>query len=149
MDWASRAVRARARDIDSARGELTVKLGRTPTRGEVAEVVGITATEVDHADQDVRRAGLLSMEALTPAGQSALPAELNGPESILLQREQIEQLRGAIAQLPERLRVVIEQYFFEHQRMAPIAEMLGVTESRVSQLRSEALLKLREALQRG
>lgn len=146
MDWASRAVRARARDIDSARSALTAHLGRAPSRGEVAEAVGLSEHEVDNLDQDVRRAGLLSIQALTPAGQAALPSTPDSPESITLQREQIDELRRAIDALPERLRIVVEQYFFEHKRMGPIAAQLGVTESRVSQLRSEALLRLRAAL---
>lgn len=147
MDWASRAVRARARDIDSARSDLTAHLGRAPSRGEVAEAAGLSEHEVDNLDQDVRRAGLLSIQALTPAGQAALPSTPDSPESITLQREQVDELRRAIDALPERLRIVVEQYFFEHKRMGPIATQLGVTESRVSQLRSEALLRLRAALQ--
>ena len=146
MDWASRAVRSRARDIDSARSELTARLGRVPNRTEVASVVGLSEHEIDNADQDVRRAGLLSMQALTPAGQAALPCTPDSPESITLQREQVDELRRAIDALPERLRIVIEQYFFQHKRMGPIAAQLGVTESRVSQLRSEALLRLKAAL---
>jgi RNA polymerase sigma factor for flagellar operon FliA len=146
MDWASRAVRSRARDIETTRNDLSIRLGRTPEHSEVAAELGLSAAEVAQADDDVRRAGLLSMQALTPAGVAALPSTPDGPESLFLQQEQAEELRAAIATLPERLRIVIERYFFEHQKMAPIAAELGVTESRVSQLRSEALLRLRDAI---
>ena len=61
-------------------------------------------------------------------------------------REQIGYLRDAIAELPDRLRTVVEEYFFEQRKMVDIAAELGVTESRVSQLRSEALVLLRAAM---
>ncbi len=64
-----------------------------------------------------------------------------------MHREQIGFLRDAIELLPERLRTVVEQYFFEQRKMADIAAELGVTESRVSQLRSEALTMLREGME--
>ena len=149
MDWASRSVRSRARDVEAMRSDLTGALGRMPSRNEVAEALGISVTEVDASEQDVRRAGVLSIEALTPTGQTYLPSTPDGPESIVLQREQIEELRAAVDELPERLRMVVKQYFFEHRKMAAIADELGVTESRVSQLRSEALLRLRANLQTG
>jgi RNA polymerase sigma factor FliA len=147
MDWASRAVRSRARDVETAREDLTSALGRTPTRKEIAVHLELSEHEVDAVDADVHRAGLLSMDALTPQRRAELPTSPDGPESILLQREQIETLRGAIAQLPDRLRLVVEQYYFGQRRMADIAHELGVTESRISQLRSEALRALRTNLQ--
>ena len=149
MDWASRSVRSRARDVESMRGDLTAALGRVPTRSEIAEALGLTVAEVNASEQDVRRAGLLSIEALTPTGQTYLPSTPDGPESVILQREQVAELRAAVEHLPARLRLVVEQYFFEHRKMASIAEELGVTESRVSQLRSEALLRLRTLLHNG
>ncbi|MDT4938589.1 MAG: polymerase sigma factor FliA [Pseudonocardiales bacterium] len=147
MDWASRAVRSRARDIDVVREDLIAALGRTPTRAEIAETLNITVREVDAVDRDVHRAGLLSIDALTPQRRAELPLSDDGPESILLQREQIALLRGAIDQLPDRLRRVVEDYYFGQRRMAEIAGELGVTESRISQLRSEALRQLRTHLQ--
>ena len=147
MDWASRAVRSRARDIEVAREDLTAALGRTPTRTELAGNLELTVHDIDVADRDVHRAGLLSMEALTPQRRAELPVADDGPEAICLQREQIGELRDAIAVLPDRLRMVVEQYYFAQRRMAEIAAELGVTESRVSQLRSEALRLLRSHLQ--
>jgi RNA polymerase sigma factor for flagellar operon FliA len=69
-----------------------------------------------------------------------------GPEDMLLRRERLGYLRDAIAVLPERLRTVVHGYFFDERPMAKIAEELGVTESRVSQLRAEALGLLRDGL---
>jgi RNA polymerase sigma factor for flagellar operon FliA len=69
-----------------------------------------------------------------------------GPEEMLIRREQIGYLRHAIDALPDRLRVVVTGYFFEERPMAKIAAELGVTESRVSQLRAEALVLLRDGI---
>lgn len=148
MDWASRAVRGRAREAESARSALAAALGRTPERTEVAAAMGVAVTTLDAVDADVQRAAVLSLQGLVEAtGTDLVPDTAAGPESLLLHREQLGYLRDAIAELPQRLRTVVEQYFFAQRRMADIAEELGVTESRVSQLRSEALTMLRAGLQ--
>jgi RNA polymerase sigma factor for flagellar operon FliA len=148
MDWASRAVRSRARELDTVRTTLTSSLRRTPTRDEVATAMGVSVRDMDNVDSDVQRASVVSLHALTPdAGAELVPTTDQGPEALLVHREQIGFLRDAIELLPERLRTVVEQYFFEQRKMADIAADLGVTESRVSQLRSEALTMLREGLQ--
>lgn len=148
MDWASRGVRSKARELSTAQQELTSVLGRTPTRSELAEVLGTSVQELNNLAADVHRAATLSVEGLSEAtGEDLLPSRTVGPESLLVQREQVGLLRDAIAELPERLRVVIEEYFYGNRRMADIAAELGVTESRISQLRSEALGMLRAGLQ--
>lgn len=147
MDWASRGVRSRAREVDAARSELTAVLGRTPRREEIAQVMGVDVSELDTLEADVHRAATLSVEGLTEtAGGDLIPSGDAGPEGLLIHREQIGLLHDAIAELPDRLRTVIEAYFYGNQRMADIAADLGVTESRVSQLRTEALAMLRDGL---
>jgi len=133
MDWASRGVRSRAREVDAAKSELTAALGRTPRREEIAQAMGVAVGELDTLDADVHRAATLSVEGLTEtAGGDLIPSGDAGPD--------------AIAELPDRLRIVIEAYFYGNQRMADIAADLGVTESRISQLRTEALALLRDGL---
>jgi RNA polymerase sigma factor for flagellar operon FliA len=144
MDWASRAVRTKAREIESTRNQVAATLGRLPTRPELAQVMGVRVQEIDAAESDVHRAAVLSLQGLAQDdGAELLPSAMEGPESLLIKREQIGYLRDAVAELPERLRTVVEQSFFEQRRMLDIAAELGVTESRVSQLRSEALALLR------
>jgi RNA polymerase sigma factor for flagellar operon FliA len=144
MDWASRAVRTKAREIESTRNQVAATLGRSPTRPELAQVMGVSVREIDAAESDVHRAAVLSLQGLTQDdGAQLLPSSAEGPESVLIRREQIGYLRDAVAELPERLRTVVEQSFFDQRRMLDIAAELGVTESRVSQLRSEALALLR------
>jgi RNA polymerase sigma factor for flagellar operon FliA len=148
LDWASRAVRGKAREAENVRNTLTARLGRTPRREEVAQAMGVTVNELTAVDGDVQRAAVLSLQGLTPDdGAELIASGDEGPEGLLIKREQIGILRDAVAELPERLRTVIEEYFFNNRKMADIAEDLGVTESRVSQLRSEALRYLREGMQ--
>ena len=147
MDWASRAVRGRAREVEAVRNSLAASLGRTPSRTELAQAMGVAVHELDAVEADVQRASVLSIQGLTDDdGAELLPASDGGPEGLLLHREQIGMLRDAVAELPERLRTVVEQYFFQQRKMADIADELGVTESRVSQLRSEALTMLRAGM---
>ena len=148
MDWASRSVRAKARVVESARAEITQRLGRAPSARELAGAMNMSASELAAVEADVHRAAVQSLQALGPdEGAELLPEGGDGPEALLLRREQLGYLRDAVAELPDRLRTVVEQYFFQQRRMADIAADLGVTESRVSQLRSEALAWLREGMQ--
>lgn len=147
MDWASRGVRSRAREVESVTGQLTAAMGRTPRREEVAQTMGIAVAELDALEADVHRAATLSVEGLADAaGGDLVPSHDEGPEGLLVRREQIGLLHDAIAELPDRLRVVIEEYFYVGRRMSDIAAELGVTESRISQLRTEALTMLRDGL---
>jgi RNA polymerase sigma factor for flagellar operon FliA len=147
MDWASRAVRGRAREVETVRNDLAAALGRTPTREETAQALGIAVSDLDSVDAEVQRAAVLSLQALTAdEGVELLPTTTDGPEALLLKREQIGYLHDAVAELPDRLRTVVQRYFFDNRKMAEIADELGVTESRVSQLRSEALVLLRQGL---
>jgi RNA polymerase sigma factor FliA len=147
LDWASRSVRQRARRTDTARQELTAELGRTPTTLEVAERLNCSVEDIETADDDVHRAVVFSLQGFATAAADDMVTEPSaGPEDMLIRREKLGYLRHAVDALPERLRAVVEGYFFEERPMARIAEDLGVTESRVSQLRAEALGLLRDGL---
>jgi len=147
LDWASRSVRARARRVDTARQELTAALGRTPTRAELAEALGVAEHEVSAVGDDVQRAVVLSLQGFAAGtAEDLVPERAAGPEDLVLHRERIGYLHGAIEALPERLRHVVTAYFFEERPMAEIAAELGVTESRISQLRGEALTMLRDGM---
>ncbi|MGN6242591.1 MAG: sigma-70 family RNA polymerase sigma factor [Motilibacteraceae bacterium] len=147
-DWASRSVRSKARRRDAAIEELAGVLGRTPTAEEVAAHLGVAVGEVESVEEDVQRAVVLSLQGF--ADPSALdevaPVGDDSPDERLLLNEKIGYLHDAIAVLPERLRTVVVRYFFEERPMAEIAVELGVTESRVSQMRAEALSLLRDGM---
>jgi RNA polymerase sigma factor FliA len=147
LDWATRSVRTKARATDSTRQNLTTTLGRTPTNEELAQALGTTTTDLHQTDNDVQRATVLSLQGFTTASADDLVTEPTpGPEDMLLRREQIGYLHHAIASLPERLQTVITEYFLNERPMADIAADLGVTESRISQLRAEALSLLKDGL---
>ena len=147
MDWATRSVRARARRADGARQDLTGKLGRTPTPEELAELLGIGVSELATVDDDVQRAAVLSLQGFTAGAAEDMVTESSlNPEEMLLHRERIGYLHDAVAVLPERLRFVVEASFLQERPLSEVAAELGVTESRVSQLRTEALALLRDGL---
>jgi len=147
LDWATRSVRTKARATDTTRQQLTTTLGRTPTADELAQALGTTTTDLQQTDTDVQRATVLSLQGFTTSSADDLVTEKNpGPEDMLLHREQIGYLHHAIGSLPERLQTVITEYFLNERPMADIADDLGVTESRISQLRAEALSLLKDGM---
>jgi RNA polymerase sigma factor for flagellar operon FliA len=147
MDWAVRAVRTRAREVDNVRNQLSGVLSRTPRPEEIAAALGLRVADLNALDADLARAGVVSLHALGPAWGSDRVVETgDGPELQLLRREQLDQLYSAISELPDRLRIVVTGYFFEERKMADIAAELGVTESRISQMRAEAVRLLRDLL---
>jgi RNA polymerase sigma factor for flagellar operon FliA len=148
MDWASRAVRGNAREIESVRTKLAASLGHSPDRHEVAAAAGVSVRKLDAISLDVRRASLVSLQTLTPDGTGdLLPNRSDGPEGLIVKREQLGLLRDAIAELPSRQRTVVTRYYLEQRNMGDMAAEIGVCESRVSQIRGEALIVLRAGLQ--
>jgi RNA polymerase sigma factor for flagellar operon FliA len=147
LDWATRSVRTKARATDTTRQNLTTALGRTPTTTELAQALGTTTTDLQRTDNDVQRATVLSLQGFATSSADNLVTEPTpGPEDLLVRREQIGYLHHAIASLPDRLQTVITEYFLSERPMADIAADLGVTESRISQLRAEALSLLKDGL---
>jgi RNA polymerase sigma factor for flagellar operon FliA len=147
LDWASRSVRSRARRTDIARQELTGGLGRTPTTPELATHLGVAVAEIQSVEEDVQRAVVLSLQGFATGVADDLVAERTaGPEDLLLHRERIGYLHDAVDALPDRLRTVVTGYFLRDRPMAELATELQVSESRVSQLRGEALSLLKDGM---
>lgn len=147
LDWASRSVRRRARQVEEARNTLAVSLGRVATDQEVAAALGLGVAELAAHAEDMSRASVMSLQGFEEGVvEEIAPANTVTPVDVLEKREQVSYLHDAVEQLPERLRVVVEGYFFGDRPMADIAAELGVTESRVSQLRAEAVALLKGAL---
>jgi RNA polymerase sigma factor for flagellar operon FliA len=149
LDWASRSVRTKARLVEERSNALAVQLGRQPTVPELAAHLALEPAEVQRVFDDVSRASLVHYDAASVSenAEDVLPASSSSsPIDELLDREKRGYLKAAVAALPERLRVVVEGYFFEERLMQDIADELGVTQSRVSQMRSEALALLRDGM---
>lgn len=147
VDWASRSVRRRARDLEETRSRLAATLGRPASPEEIASSAGLTLAEIDSNDDDIARAQVLSLQGAAGVGlEETLVSASATPAEQLEHRERLEYLVAAVAELPARLRTVVEDYFFAERPMADIAAELGVSESRISQIRAEALVLLRDAL---
>ncbi|HEY0214939.1 MAG TPA: sigma-70 family RNA polymerase sigma factor [Cellulomonas sp.] len=145
MDWASRGARHRARELSSASDRLTATLGRTPTRVELAGELGTDVAAVDQARQDAERR-VLSMDATVHPVADLVRDDAPGPEDAVLIDERLRYLHAAVETLPDRLRLVIEGLFLQDRSVADLADELGVTQSRISQLRTEGLSLMRDGL---
>ncbi len=151
-DWASRGTRRAERALVSTEDRLTQQLGRHPEAQEVAAELGSDGAEMLRTRERVQRAAVLSLNALVGDSDvdiaTGLASNDPGQEERLLAQERSESLRAAVAALPERLRIVVEGYFLGERPMAELARELGVSESRISQMRAQALELLREGLTR-
>jgi RNA polymerase sigma factor FliA len=138
------------RRIEAERDRFVADHGRVPSAAELAERLDTDTREVVAVRDDVQRATLLSLQAAFPDGMdgagSAVAERQPSPEELIVDRERIGYLHDAIANLPQRLRTVIEAYYFQNRPMAELAEELGVTESRISQMRAEATALLRDGM---
>ena len=155
LDWVPRSVRARARDIERAVAELESKLGRAPNDDEIATKLGLTEDELEDSLTEISRSSIAALDELwtVSAGgdQIALIDTIEDtagpePQSALAQTELREAMADAIARLPEREKLVVTLYYYEELTLREIGEVLGVTESRVSQLHTKAILRLKARL---
>jgi RNA polymerase sigma factor for flagellar operon FliA len=147
-DWASRSVRAAARRTDAAADALAISLGRPPTKGELAASLGIARSDLDSLQIDVHRAVMVSIDAEVGGDGTSLefPDTGESPERAVLRGERARYLHDAIRALPDRLDEVVERNFFGDESLTDIAQDLGVTLSRVSQMRARALTLLHAAM---
>jgi RNA polymerase sigma factor for flagellar operon FliA len=156
LDWVPRSVRARARDIERAIGELEAKLGRAPTDEEIASKVGLSEEDLADSLSEISRSSIAALDELwtvssTGGDQIALIDTIEDtqgpqPQSALAETEMKEAIADAIARLPEREKLVVTLYYYEELTLREIGEVLGVTESRVSQLHTKAVLRLKARL---
>ena len=153
-DWAPRSVRRLSRRFDAMEQQLASELGRAPQTKETAEALGMKPEEVSKLRSQLYRSVVLALEH-DVGGESGedlnlldiLPDRANlEPDEQLEGRELYAYLQDAISLLPERHRLVIVGYFLEEKTSAELARFLGVTESRVSQLRSDAVEMLRQGI---
>jgi RNA polymerase sigma factor for flagellar operon FliA len=155
LDWVPRSVRSRAREIERAIRELECKLGRAPNDEEIAAKVGLTADELEESLTDISRSSIAALDELWSTSgdgdQVSLLDTLEDegsaqPAEALDETEIREALAEAISRLPEREKLVVTLYYYEELTLREIGEVLGVTESRVSQLHTKAVLRLRSRL---
>jgi RNA polymerase sigma factor for flagellar operon FliA len=141
-DWVPRSVRARAKEIEATRTALHRSLQRPPEDDEVADELGLTVSEVRDGSRARTWVAYASADELADLEELAPDLDDAFDDAGLR-----DLLMPAVRALPERDRIVIALYFFEGLTLAEVGRVLGVTESRVSQLRSRATKALREALE--
>ena len=156
LDWVPRSVRSRARDIERAIADLERTLHRAPTDEEIAGKLGLTTDELDDSLSEIGRSSIAALDELWTISSSGgdqvalidTIEDTQGPEpqAALAQTELKEALGEAIARLPEREKLVVTLYYYEELTLREIGEVLGVTESRVSQLHTKAILRLKARL---
>ncbi len=156
-DWVPRSVRARARDIEKVYARLEHKLQRAPTDDEMAEALGTSADEFRESLRLISNSSVVALDELWTVSESSgdqvsLMDTIEDPASVdptqqIDENEVKDRLTDAIARLPEREKYVVALYYYENLTLREIGEVLGVSESRVSQLHTKAVLRLRSRLQ--
>jgi RNA polymerase sigma factor for flagellar operon FliA len=148
-DWASRSVRRRYREMEETSSSLRDSTGREPDRETLANALGVTVEELDRTQAQSAASMLLYLDHQRPDDSVSLRDTIVDqdttvqPEAALEQREMLGTLRSAVVGLPETHKEVVERYYFNGEMLQDIAKDLGVTQARVSQIRSEALTSLR------
>lgn len=150
QDWLPRRVRKTARDVAAAYDELANKFMRVPSAKELADYLGVEETMIHKHYREISNSVLLSFETLLSnisENSSEDPvSDFEQPESSLIRNELQKKLVEAIDSLNERDRLVISLYYYERLKLHEIAQVLKVSEARVCQARSKAVLRLRNYL---
>ncbi len=146
-DWASRDLRRRHKQVEAVNRELTAMLQRTPTEAETAERLGIEVERLRQVMVDLRNVGLISADSRSNDSED-LPApefpckEDSHPDSMCSQEEMRSLLGSAMKSLPDRYQTVVSLYYTKDMTMKEIGGVLGINESRVSQIHKSALEKM-------
>lgn len=154
IDWVPRSVRAKARQIENAYAALESKLHRTPTEEEVADELEMTAEQLQTALSKISFVGVIALDEFVGSSDRDSGATLGdtiatddeGPGDLFEVQEMRDLLSEAVERLPEREKVVLTLYYYEGLTLAKIGEVIGVTESRVCQIHTKAILQLRSRM---
>ncbi len=156
LDWVPRSVRARAREIEKVNMKLEARFLRAPTDEEMAAELGFSLNEFQDALLQISNSTIVALDELWNVSDSTgdqvslldtLPDRgAPDPQVLVDQGELRDRIADAIAALPEREKLVVALYYYENLTLREIGEVLGVTESRVSQLHTKAVLRLRSKL---
>jgi RNA polymerase sigma factor for flagellar operon FliA len=153
IDWSPRELRRKARMVDQVQARLGTELGRAPTEQELAKGLGMELIEFQKllGEIDSLEISSFSMESPEDGGEEDLSSEVPAGEEVnpfklCLEQEMRSLLVAAISELPEREKQVLSLYYYEELTMKEVGAVLGVGESRVSQIHSLAMSRLRSRL---
>jgi RNA polymerase sigma factor for flagellar operon FliA len=138
-------VRAKARAVEAAYQEVEARLHRVPTDDELAATAGMSVSQLNSALTEIAASGLVALDEVSALGD-ALADRRGGPDRVLEEVEAQHVLADAVRRLPERERTVLAHYYVDNLTLAQIGDLLGVTESRISQIHAKAVLHLRARL---
>jgi len=157
MDWVPRSTRARSREIERVISRLENSLGRTPTESELADGLGVELGQYYSMIDDVSSTSLLSLDDMTHGDEDDKPVPLldtlrSPDQASALARIESDEMRNLLAdslgQLTEQERLVVALYYYEELTLKEIGQVLELSESRVSQLHTKAVLGLRVKLRK-
>jgi RNA polymerase sigma factor for flagellar operon FliA len=156
LDWVPRSVRARARAIEKANAKLEHQLQRAPTDEEMARELNYSLDEFHEALLQISNSTVAALDELWSVSDASgdqvslldTLTDENAPDpaAVMDQTDLKDRVADAISRLPEREKLVVALYYYENLTLREIGEVLGVTESRVSQLHTKAVLRLRSRL---
>ena len=157
LDWVPRSVRTKAREIERMNAKLEHELHRAPTDQEMAKGLDVTVDEFQESLVRISNSSVVALDELwtvsdSSGDQVSLLDTIQDPQAAdpaaeMDTTEMKDRLADAIARLPEREKLVVALYYYENLTLREIGEVLGVTESRVSQLHTKAVLRLKSRLQ--
>jgi len=152
LDWSPRELRRKARRLDEVEQQLRARLGREPMAGELAKGLGISLAQFHHLTGEIRGLDLGSLQDVSASTEDGAEQEMSSrlaspeatsPLTMFSAQEQRTRLEEGIRRLPEKERLALTLYYFEELTMKEVGEVLAVGESRVSQIHSAALERLR------
>ena len=158
MDWVPRSVRQKARQIQQAIGRVETRLDRSATDQDIADELGIDIDTFDRWTWEISKGAYLSLDELVTVDEAHNTATLidfisddasPDPELVMEVGELKSALAAAIDALPDRERMVISMYYYDELTVKEIASVLGVSESRVSQLHTRAMMRMRVVVKRA
>jgi RNA polymerase sigma factor for flagellar operon FliA len=157
LDWVPRSVRTKAREIEKVNARLEHQLQRAPADQEMATALGMSVDEFQESLVRITGSSVVALDELwtvsdASGDQVSLLDTIEDPQAVdpaaeVDTTDVRDRLAGAIAALPEREKLVVALYYYENLTLREIGDVLGVTESRVSQLHTKAVLRLKSRLQ--
>ncbi len=153
-DWVPRSVRAKARQLEQAFSRFESEHHRAPSDEELAELLGLDLDALQTLMTQVSMTGVVALDELVGSDSDdstalvdVLPAKVDGPSDVLAVEELRHRMAGEIDQLPEREKLVLALYYYEGLTLNEIGGVIGVTESRVCQIHTKAVMHLKARME--
>lgn len=150
MDWIPRTVRQRQKKMDDAIKQIELRTGKAATDEELANELGLTEDELENWQSQLKATNLVSLNEFEESGSEQaidhLHARFSQPEDVIAEEELKKTLVESLDLLTEKERKVIELYYYEEMTLKEISKILEVSESRISQLHTKALVKMKKTM---